>query len=196
MFALLQNIFSYYRTYLFCFNIEGNTIFKALTSLRFDTTAISATEACAAPGGVYTTGAWAASGHVYSTEACAAPRGVYTAGAWAAPWRVNNTATCAAPGCVYTTWPGAASGLVYTTEACAAARRVYTSGAWAAAGRIKTTVDSQTRRVGELVECSATVLVYTTEACAVPDMSTQWGLSCSWTCLIHRDQNICSLCFI
>jgi hypothetical protein len=41
---------------------------------------VCTTEACAAPGGVYTTEAWAASEH----EVCAAPGGVYTTGAWAA----------------------------------------------------------------------------------------------------------------
>jgi hypothetical protein len=39
------------------FDIEENTIFEAFASLRFDTVAITATEACAAPGCVYTTGA-------------------------------------------------------------------------------------------------------------------------------------------
>ncbi len=39
------------------------------------------TEVCAAPGDVYTTGAWTASERVCSTEACAAPEGVYTIGA-------------------------------------------------------------------------------------------------------------------
>ena len=42
---------------------------------------VCTTEACAAPEGVYTTGAWAASERVCTTEACAAPEGVYATGA-------------------------------------------------------------------------------------------------------------------
>jgi hypothetical protein len=53
MFASLRHIFSSYQTCSLHFNIEENIIIEALALLRFDTAAITATEACAAPGGVY-----------------------------------------------------------------------------------------------------------------------------------------------
>jgi hypothetical protein len=60
-------------------------------------------EACAAPGRVFTSEACAAPGPVYTTEAYAAPGRVYTTGAYAACGRVSNTEVCAAPGPVYST---------------------------------------------------------------------------------------------
>ncbi len=138
-----------------CFaSISKKTLSKL--SLRIDTLAplnsisrgafavserICTTEACTAPGGVYTPGAWAASGCFCTTEAYAAPGGVfhrglsciwmcpgvvYTTGAWAASGHAYNAEACADPGC-YTTGAGAATGL-FTTEACAASRLGYTQG--------------------------------------------------------------------
>ena len=86
---------------------------------------VCTTEACAAPGGVYTTGSWAAYERVCTTEACAAPGGVYTTGSWAAYERVCTTEACAAPGGVYTTRGLSLSGRVCTTEECAAPKGVY-----------------------------------------------------------------------
>ncbi len=99
-------------------SISKKTFLKL--SLRFDNLVIYTIEACAIPGGVYTTGAWAAFGRVFTIEACAAPRGVYNTGAWAASGRVCTIEACAVPGGVYTTGAWAASGRVCTTEECTA----------------------------------------------------------------------------
>ncbi len=77
---------------------------------------------CAASGGVYATGAWAAFRHVYTTQACAALGGVFTTEAWAAFWRIYtilHAEACAAPVCVYTEM-GKLHLYVSTTEACVA----------------------------------------------------------------------------
>ena len=67
MFASLRNKFSNYRTCSLRFDIEENVIFEAFVSLRFASIALTfafdvfervyTIEACAVPGGAYTTGA-------------------------------------------------------------------------------------------------------------------------------------------
>ena len=63
MFASLRNKFSNYRTCSLRFDIEENIIIEAFASLRFASITLSfafdvyTIEACADPGGVYTTGA-------------------------------------------------------------------------------------------------------------------------------------------
>jgi hypothetical protein len=67
MFALLRNKFSNYRTSSLCFNTEENVIIVAFASLRFASITLTfafdvfervyTIEACALPGGAYTTGA-------------------------------------------------------------------------------------------------------------------------------------------
>ncbi len=113
------------------------------------------TEACAAPGVVYSLHQRCLSciWRVYTTKACAAPGVVYTAGpelhltclhyrglccSWSCLhhrglsciWRDYTTEACAAPGVVY---PGLnCIWRVYTTEACAAPGVAYTTEAWTA----------------------------------------------------------------
>ncbi len=65
MFASLRNKFSNYRTCLLCFDNEENIIIEAFALLRFASIPLSfafdvservfTIEACAIPGGVYTT---------------------------------------------------------------------------------------------------------------------------------------------
>ncbi len=151
---------------------------------------------------VYTIEACAASWRVCATEACAVPVGVYTTGPERhpdvsalqrpvlflevsatgpeLPCRVCTTEACAVPGVVcHRAW--AASCRVCTEETCAVPRGVC-HRAWAASWRVCTTE-----------ACAVPGGVYTTEPELHSDVSALQRsvlfLEVS-TCLIHRDQCI------
>jgi hypothetical protein len=73
------------------FDIEENINIEAFATLRFASITFTfafgtclhvyTIEACAVPGGIYTTGACSANGRVCTTEECTAPGVVYTTGA-------------------------------------------------------------------------------------------------------------------
>ncbi len=75
MFASLRNKNVYYRKYSLRFDIEENIIIEAFASFR------SVSFAITAPHYSISRGAFAVSERVYTTEVCAAPGGVYTSGA-------------------------------------------------------------------------------------------------------------------
>ncbi len=149
------------------------------------------TEACAAPGRVYTTEAWAATGSVCMDSGQQEPLLLLDVGpelpldvfeqllamsTWKGPERHLDLCRQQKPVLL----------LDVSREACAASRRVYTTEAWAATGRVWTAGALLLLDVYKLSRpCAWTYLDYRTSA--APELCLHYRfLWCIWPCLHHR----------